>query len=349
MTSRIRPALRALLLAAAASLPASAGLAQSPYQGQSLTIASFGGAIDETFQKAMVGFEEEYGVTLSWVPGTSGQNAAKAVASKGNPEFDVVMIDDVGQFGVSAMGDVFADIDTAIVTNYEDIRPQAQLGDGVSIGFNFTGLFYNTEEFEANGWAPPTSWDDLYRPEFCNQVGFLHPNVSYTINLMMLDAGGDPEKVPESIAKMATLKDCVATLEPSSAKLEEKIQLGEYVIGTHGVVRIIPLKAAGYPVEFVIPEEGTTLSSTTVSVARGGNEDLAQEMVNWLLTPEAQTILMENAYYIPAHSEVRPTEELAALGMPQPDVLEDALDPDRLAIAEHRREWSEAFERAMAR
>lgn len=346
-----KTAIRALTALAVAAVMAAPALAQSKYQGQTLNIASFGGKIDETFQKAMAGFEDKFGVTLNWVPGNTTQNAAKAVASKGSPEFDVVMLDDVQQANVSAMGDVLAKLDPAIVTNYDQLRPQAKFPgmDGVPLGFNFTGIFYNTEEFAKNGWAIPTSWEDLFRPEFCGKVGMMHPNVSYTINLMVILAGNDLSKVPATIDKIATLKDCVATLEPSSAKMEEKIQLGEYVTGVHGVVRVIPLKAGGFPVDFVVPKEGSALSSTTAAVALGGNEALAQEFINWIISPEAQQILMENAYYIPASSQVMPSAELLALGMPDPSTLENAIDPDRVAVSENRRAWSEQLERAMAR
>src|SRR3546814_7892986 len=32
------------------------------------------------------------------------------------------------------------------------------------------GLAYNTEIFEANGWDPPTSWEDMYDPKYAECV-----------------------------------------------------------------------------------------------------------------------------------------------------------------------------------
>jgi len=345
-----RTALGLLAAGFTTTLLSAPGWAQSKYAGQTLTVASFGGKVDETYRKAMAGFEEKFGVKIRWVPGTSTQNAAKAVASKSKPEFDVVMLDDVNLYGVSAMGDVLAPLNLEVMTNYNDLRPQAQFPhkDGVPLGFNYTGIYYNEEEFAKRGWAAPTSWQDLYRPEFCNHLGLMHPTISYTTNLLILLANGDAAAVPEKIEELGKLKGCVPTLEPSSAKMEEKIQLGEYLVGVHGVVRVLPLKVAGYPVRFVVPKEGSALSSTTAAVAKGGNEDLAQEFLNWLMSVEAQTILMEETYYIPANSKVRPSQALLDLGMPDPDTLDAALDPDRTAIMQNRREWSRRLERVLA-
>jgi putative spermidine/putrescine transport system substrate-binding protein len=325
-----------------------AGSAHAQYQGQTLNVASFGGAVDKAFQKAVDGFEQKFGVTIRWVPGNTAENAAKVVATKGRPEYDVAMLDDVAQEGVSRLG-LLAKLDPAIITNYADLRPQAKFpsNDGLPIGFNFTGLFYNQAEFQKRNWAPPKSWNDVFRPEFCNNIGFLSPAVSYTLNFLVLLAGGDTNKVPESIARLSKLKGCIRTLEPSSAKLEEKIQLGEYLVGIHGSVRILPLGVAGYPVKFIIPDEGTALSSTTVAAVIGGKEKLAQEFINWIISPKAQQVLMEEAFFIPSNSKVSIPPKFAELGMPGPEILAKAIKIDGNVIADRRREWSRQIEREL--
>lgn len=341
---------KVIATAGAAMLAASLGLTgPASAQTKTLTIASFGGKIDDTYRKAMEGFEQKFGVTLRWVPGTTTENAAKIIATKGKPEFDVAMIDDVAQVQASKAGGVISKIDTSIVTNFADLRPQARFPamDAVPIGFNFTGIFYNEPEFKKRGWAVPQSWNDLFRPEFCKNIGIPHPNVSYTINLVVLLAGGDLAKASDGIAKLAKLKGCVATLEASSAKLEEKIQLGEYLVGLHGSVRVLPLATSGYPVRFVIPKEGSTLSSTTIAVVTGGNEKLAQEFVNWMISPPAQKVLMEEGFFLPSNSKVEVPAKLLELGMPGPDVLKTAVDFDREAVITKRRDWARQIEREL--
>ena len=335
-------------------LAAGIGLAAMPahaqYQGQTLTIASFGGAVDKAYQKAVAGFEEKYGVQLKWVPGTTSENAAKVVATKGHPEYDVALLDDVAYEGVSKAG-ALAKFDPAVVTNLADILPQAKgrNGDGVAIGFNFTGFFYNKDEFAKRGWAPPRVWNDLFRPEFCHHIGFNDTGVSYFFNMTAMLAGGDVSKMSDGINRFLKLKGCFATLEPSSAKLEETLQLGEYLVGVHGSVRVVPLAKAGYPSRFVVPEDGTPLSATMVApVAGAPHEKLAQEFINWFISPTASKILMEESSFIPSNRKVVVPPDLLQYGMPGPEVIGKAIELDRIAITEQRRTVARQVERGLA-
>jgi putative spermidine/putrescine transport system substrate-binding protein len=327
-----------------------AGGAQAQYQDQTLTVASFGGSVDNTFRKATDGFEQKFGVKIRWIPGTTTENAAKVVATKGHPEFDVAFLDNIAYQGLSHRGDVLAKLDHGIVTNYDDMVKQGKIAsnDGVPIGFNFTGLYFNEAEFQKRGWAPPASWNDIFRPEFCHNIGVNDPSVSYILNMAAMLGGDDANKIPDGIEKLAKLRGCLPTLEPSGAKLEEKIQLGEYLVGVYGSVRVIPLRVSGgLPLKFVVPKEGTTLSYTAAAVVAGGNEKLAQEFINWIISPPAQKILLSDSYYMPVNSKVPVPENLTALGMPTADILNRAVDLDALAITEHRQEWARKIQRAL--
>ena len=337
----------AFAVAAGAVLSAGAAYAQS----KTLNVLSNGGSVDKAIQEALGDFEKKHDVTIRWIPGSSGDNAAKVVATKDRPEYDIVMGEDISYQGLSDRG-LLAKLDRSIVTNYDSMRPEGQFKaqDGIIVGFNFNGLFYSTEEFKKNNWAPPTSWEDMYRPEFCKRVGLLSPTVSYTLNFVMMAAGGDVNKVPEAISKkISKLKGCIPTLEPSAPKLEEKIQLGEYVIGAYGSVRVIPLSVKGVPVRFVFPKEGTVRSSTTIAVVKGAaNERLGQEFINELLAPKAQEILMNVQYFFPVNSKVAIPQKLIDLGLPTPEQLAKAIVLDHSAVAERRRDWARQIERELA-
>lgn len=336
----------ATLVAAGLMLSAHGALAQG-----TLNVLSVGGTVDKTIQKALEGFEQKYRVSIQWIPGSSGGNAAKVVATKDSPEYDIVMGEDISYHGLSARG-LLAKLDPSIVTNYENLLPQAQFApqDGAMIGFNINGLFYDTEEFKKNNWAPPTSWNDLYKPEYCKRVGLMSPTVSYTLNFAVMEAGGDVDKVPEAISKkISKLRGCVPTLEPSAAKLEEKIQLREYVIGVYGSVRVLPLAEQGIPVRFVYPKEGTVRGSTTVAVVKGApNQKAAQQFVNELLAPKAQELLMNLQYFVPANSKVEIPQKLIDQGLPTREQVIKAISLDAGAVADRRRDWGRLFERELA-
>lgn len=327
--------------------------APSHAQGQpsELVVGSIGGFLDETLKRVSAPFEQKHNVRIRWVPGISAEKVAKVEASKANPEYDVVIIDDPFQILGSKRG-LWEKIDPVIVTNYKDLYAQAKArnDDAVGIGFFYAGLFYRADEFEKRGWAPPQSWNDLFRPEFCNKLGIPHPNFAYGIQLLLMLAGGDPNKIDDGIAKLATLKNCIAVLEPSAPKLEEKIQLGEYLVGVHGNIRVIPLAKRGHPVRYVFPKEGSINSVTMLApVKNARNGKMAQELMNWLTMPAIQKELVEALYYGPANAKLVVTKEMRDLGVPDAEMIARLKVVTDSGDMENRRSWVRKTERAMAK
>ena len=342
---------RIALLGLLAALVACHGRSkQGSADDKTLAVASWGGDADKTYRKVAEAFEKKYGVTIRWVPGTATENAAKVIATQGHPEFDVVFLENLGHAQISPRG-VLATLDPKIITHFDDLYEEAKLPsmDALPIGFLFSGFFYNPKEFEKRGWAPPQSWNDMFRPEFCHNIGFPHPNVSYGMNMLIMLAGGKLDNVPDAITRFAKLKGCYPTLELSSAKLEEKIQLGEYLVGVSGDVRMLPLAKRGYPVKFVVPIEGTPLSYTVIAPVTGAaHGELAQRLCDWFIGPEAQKILLDDMFYLPANAKVEVPPEIIALGKPGPEILSRAVKINGAAVAAKRHGWIRRIEHEAA-
>jgi putative spermidine/putrescine transport system substrate-binding protein len=325
-------------------------LAQGTAAPAELSVANLGGAIGQSIREVYEPFEKQYNVKIRWAtPGSSVENVARVAATRDKPEFDVVFGDTTSHDTGSAQG-LWAPIDEKIVTNYKDQLKQARSprNDVIAYGFNATGLFYANKEFEKRGWKPPTHWSDLLKKEYCGRVGINHPNVSYGVFTLVMLGGGDPAKVPEGIAKLAAVKDCIPVLEPTAAKLEEKVQLGDYIIGVHGSVRIVPLTQKGIPVKFVVPEEGVVVYASVVAIARNSQrQKLAQEFANWILRPDVQVKMMEKAFYGPANSTVKVPKEYADLGVPTREVIEKSVIVPDAVVTENRRNWIRLLDRAM--
>lgn len=316
-----------------------------------LNVASLGGQLDEVFKAAFQPFEAEKKITIRWVPGVSSENLAKVAASKNNPEFDVALVENLSH-SIGSLQQLWAPVDMSVVTNYKDLLPAAQPKntDGVGIGFFLAGFFYATEEFQKRGWAPPKSWNDLFRPEFCGHIGIQHPNVSYTIHTILMLGGGDPARANEGIARLAKLKDCIGVLEPSAPKLEEKIQMGEYFVGIHGNIRTIYLIKRGLPIKFVYPEEGSVIGITVAAPVRNAkNAALAQEFLNWFIRPDVQQQIMNGLYYGPTNSKVEVPADLQELGVPDAELMKRMVLIDDGVIVNLRRDWVRQTERALSR
>jgi putative spermidine/putrescine transport system substrate-binding protein len=131
--------------------------------------------------------------------------------------------------------------------------------------------------------------------------------------------------------------------------MEEKIQLGEYLVGINGNIRVIPLARRNVPIAFVFPEDGVILGGGVIAVSRSSaNLQLSQEFVNWLISPFAQQILMEKAFYTPTNKNVIVSDELVKLGVANQAMLKKLVSIDADAMEAQRRNWIRAVERAVA-
>jgi putative spermidine/putrescine transport system substrate-binding protein len=342
---------RRLLLAGALTV-AAAFTSSAPAQATTeLTLLSFGGRLDEVFKDAFSDFEKANDVKINFLPGSPPDNAAKVVGTMGHPEYDLALFDNL-YFNLASSKGALAKVDEKIATNYKDLVPQAipKSMDGYPIGFYFTGLMYNVPEFKKRGWAPPTSWEDIFRPEFCNHIGLGTVQGSFGLNTLAMLAHGDLSKVPDAIKRVGTLKDCVGTLETSSSKLEEKTQLGDYLIAVAVSTRVPNMVRQGYPVRFIIPKEGSILGSGDIAVVKGApHEELAHKAANWLLSAKSQEILMKDGFYVPANKNVPVSEELIKYGFPTPDQVANAVVISGETVIDKRREWQRLQDRVMAK
>lgn len=316
-----------------------------------LKLLSFGGRLDTTFQNALAEFEAMRKVKVRFIPGQPLENSAKVVATMGKPEYDLSLFDNL-YFNLASSKGALAKIDETTATNLKDVDPRAipVSRDGYTIGYYFTGLMYNPGELAKRGWPAPVSWEDIFRPQYCNYLGMGSAQSSFGLNTLVMLAGGQIDKVPQAIDRVGALKNCVSTLETASAKLEEKTQLGEYLVSVAVSTRVPTLVKQGYPIKFIIPTEGTVLGNGTVGVVKGApNERLAHEAANWLMGEKAQKILMDEAFYMPINTKVRVTDELLGYGFPSAAVVAKAVMIPGEIVIEERRKWQRQQERVMAR
>src|SRR5262249_28663586 len=142
-------------------------LIATPASTQTLVIAGWGGPYESQLRKSFIpAFEAKYKAKVEWLAASSYQNYGRIKAERANPQIDIAMLDDIVLYQ-AYKDDLIAPLDASVVTNLADIQPEARIsGDlGVTFGYNVAGLYYNTKVFHQRGFAPITSWRDLFRPE----------------------------------------------------------------------------------------------------------------------------------------------------------------------------------------
>jgi putative spermidine/putrescine transport system substrate-binding protein len=326
--------------------------AQAPGEKTTLVVSVYGGDLGATVRKIYVPFEKKYNVAIKWEPGVSGEALAKIIATRANPVFDIAFGDDLSFYAGSQQG-VWAPLDDKIVTHYKELAAPAQAPkhDGAAIGVFYTGIFYFPKVFQQKGWPVPTKWSELLNPAFCNVLGFPHPNVITGLDALLMLAGGKVQNMDQGIDKLAAYgRKCIAELEPSPGALEQKIQMGDYSVGAYNTIRVIPLEQRGVPIAFVLPQDGSVLSSSNIAIVKGSHHiELAQRFVDWILTPDAQNKLMHGAFYTPTNTRVEVTSDMQKLGVQPWSRMEKLVQPPEAAILAHRRAWTEALDEKMSR
>jgi putative spermidine/putrescine transport system substrate-binding protein len=333
----------ALTLSAMSLFP---GLSQA--QARRLVFATFTGSWEEAHRDVLVpAFRKANGnAEMVLDPMLSVDQIAKVTAARANPPIDV-MLHDPGPALVAVAQDLVEPFPVAESKNYADLIPVAQEPTGPAIFFQAVGLTYNPEKIK----TPPTSWADLWKPEYKGRVGITTMNSTLGTGFMVELAklkGGNESNIDEAFKLIEQLKPNLAAVAPNPGALATLFQQGQIDISPGNFNAIQIMKARGVPVEFVKPKEGTIGFKTTVHIVKNSpNAKMAAALIEAAMSPEVQGKLMEEPYLIvPTNKKVKMTGEIAKVLAKDPDDLQKSfVFQDWKKINEQRGAWIERFNR----
>ncbi len=333
-----------LLLALAASGQATAQ--------QKLVVAGYGGSFEDIMRKDIFPpFEKKHNVKIDFVAGNSTNTVARLQAQKGNQEIDVAIVDDGPMYQAIALG-FCAPIQGMPV---DDIYATARYKDdkAVALGIVATGIMYNKKIFAEKGWAAPTSWNDLADPKFKKLVVIPPLNNTYGLHAVVqfARAGGGGEKNidPGFKAFKDKVGPNVLVYEPSPGKMTELFQSGQAVIGVWGTGRVKSFADTGFPVGFAYPKEGAyALLSSVCPIAKPKANPLAQDFIQYLLTPEVQGLMGTSYGYGPVNKKAVVQDD-ANVPLPLGKRAADLIVVDWDVINDNRTAWDKRWTREIER
>lgn len=317
-------------------------------QAKRLVFATFTGSWEEAHRAVLVpAFRkatQNADITLD--PMLSVDQIAKVSAARNNPPIDVMLHDP---------GPALTAIGQGLVENYpvsqskyfKDLIPEAQEETGPAIFFQTVGLTYNPEKIK----TPPTSWRDLWKPEYKGRVGITNLNSTLGTGFIVEIAkmfGGSESNVDPGFKALNDLKPNLAAVAANPGALATLFQQGQVDISPGNFNAIQILKARGVPVEFVSPKEGAIAFKTTIHVVKNSpNRQLAIDLIEAAMSPEVQTRLMQSPYLIvPTNTKVKMEGEIASiLAKDHADMKRKFVFQDWKKINEHRAQWIERFNR----
>lgn len=316
-------------------------------QAKRLVFATFTGSWEEAHKAVLVpAFRGATKADITLDPMLSVDQIAKVSAARNNPPLDV-MLHDPGP-ALTAIGQGLTDnYPVAQSKHYKDLIPEAQEATGPAIFFQTVGLTYNPEKIK----TPPTSWRDLWKPEFKGRVGITNLNSTLGTGFLVEVAkmfGGSEANVEPGFKALNDLKPNLAAVAANPGALATLFQQGQIDISPGNFNAIQILKARGVPVEFVSPKEGAIAFKTTIHVVKNSpNRDLAVALIEAAMSPEVQTKLMQSPFLIvPTNTKVKMEGEIAkVLAKDHAEMKKRFVFQDWKKINEQRAAWIERFNR----
>ncbi len=301
-----RNTLKAMAALSAAGMTQGAGLSFA--QSASIAATTFPGAWEEAHRSILVPAYRKAtnnaGVNL--VASLAVDTVSKIIASKNNPPFDVIILDE-GPYLAALQHDIFEKIPTDKLTNLKDIPKHFidSSGLGVFCSGQIIGIAYNTDKIK----TPPKSWNDLLKPEYKGRVGLtgMGPTLGavWMAEMARLNGGSETNLEP-AFAWLKKLMPNIGAIAPNPGALASLFQQGQIDISMHYNNNVGDMQSKGVPIALAQPDTGWILIRSSMHIVKNTkNVDLAAAYLNASISPEVQAKMGDAPYMlVPTNSKV---------------------------------------------
>jgi putative spermidine/putrescine transport system substrate-binding protein len=318
--------------------------------GGRLVAATYQGNWEDAHRKILVpAFKKATGADVTLVPMFAVDQVARLqAAGASNSPFDVAILDP-GPLITAPKEQILQTFPAKLSKNFNDVLPRYQKsgnGDwGPVIGLQFVGIAYNPKKIT----APPTSWADLWKPEYKGRVGITNMSstlgTGWMVEIAKMNGGSESDLEPAFKAVKELLPN-LAAIAPNLGALGTLFQQGEIDIAPHNLSSIALLQSKGVDVDWVIPKEGSYAFGASMHVVKSpvSSADLAAAYIDAALSTEVQSAMASEPYFIaPVNKNAPLTGILAEKVAKTFDDYEKYIYQDWATISEKRSEWIERF------
>lgn len=332
---------RALLSSAAAAglLRAGPGWAQSA-ACREVVVGTWGGDYENLLAANIHKpfFEPQKIEVLTDVANQSPRKT-KLIAEKNSRRgtMDVACLGDADMYEIAAQG-IFLDLDPASVPNIANVLEPLKKKYAIPHIYSAKVIVYNTDKVK----AVPTSYNDLWNPEYKGRVGLVDILYFQNLEAAALAAGGTKTDYEPGKAKLMELKKLGCKLYPSNEALAAALKTEEVWLTVMWRARAVQWAKAGIPVTSAVPKEGATPVIFEAAVPKNGpNRDCAMRYLNTMLDPKAQVGFADRMGYVPTVKNATLPEDMQkTLGF-TPEEQANFFVPDLGYIAKNNAPWLE--------
>lgn len=319
MTHKNLPGLRPIV--AMFALVASAASAQQPpnLQGQKVTVANFGGSLQQAIRDGWVEpFEKASGAKVI-LDSPNAKAKLKAMVDAGNPSWDVYTED--AAYVSEHCGDLFEKVDTSKFVDAGIDKRYVNNACGVPAAIVAYVFTYNEEKYKDN---PPKAWADFFDLKSYPGKRAIYNSVLTGILEMALLADGVPvEKlypldVDRAFRKLDTIKSSI-TWTQSTGGLTDALVNNQVDLALSFAGRSYAAAKAGAKVALVKDQQIVTWDQYVV-VKGSKNKDAAEAFLQFIAQPAQQAKITELRASANGNLKAQPrVDPLLARFLPVPD------------------------------
>lgn len=255
---------------------------------------------------------------------------------------DVQGLNAPGMYRMYNLG-VVEEIDYSKIPNANYILPSMKYNYGVGHIFSAMTPVYNPDLADK-----PTSYKDVFNPEFGDKLAFIDIQYEYTIPAASLAAGGSLTDFDEGKKLLLECRKAGARIYPTNEAFAQGLKAKEFGVGIMWKARVQQWQNAGIKVESVTPSEGAlSYVSGFVVPKNAPHRDGAYAYLNAMLEPSAQEAFAKDMGYNPTvkNAEI-PPELNKRIGF-TPEEVDNLKDLDFKYMADHSVElndwWNKEF------
>jgi len=321
---------------------------------QALVFAGPGGAWQKLMEAEVIApFRQQCACEVQYLASTSNESLARIVATKANPEIDVMYSGDLQQVEGSLM-DLFEPLDASRVPNLVSIYPnlRSPVATSAYTGLIGGGLIYNKKLFADKGLTPPSSVKDLLKPEYKNRVVVEGASSNYGMGMLVLMAkanGGGADNIEPGFELARQLRENVVVFARNPADTTRALQQETAWLGWWGDSRAYTLADTGFPVGYVNAVEGIPPIIMGASVVKGSKvAPTAYKLVDYLLSPTVQVKMAEILSLGPTIQDVKLPPKVSERVIDGPEVAQ-VMTIDWTKVADKKDGWIERWNREIQR
>jgi putative spermidine/putrescine transport system substrate-binding protein len=319
---------------------------------QELVIGHWGGAGPKVIKAAILpDLQAKYPSAKFFVrEGGDQDRRAMLQANPANPEIDVLYMS--GQDAKAMVREGLTDPpDPKAVPEFANLYPIAQDG-AYGVYLHAIALIYDPEKVK----TPPTSWFDLWRPEYRNRV--LVPNTKTTVNSAFVTAivrsmGGSERQekdVQEARKKLLELRQNVVVFHTGTSQALTVMKSGDAWLGVAVAGYAFGAKDRGQSVDVAYPKEGALGAVDYMTIAKHSkNKELAHAYVNLALGKKAQSAVVEEVYWGPTNKTVEPSPKARERAVIGEEAVKKLINPEWEYLASVRPEWTDWWDKNMGK